>query len=152
MGRRNHRVMGCLRLERASGDFRVPPAKSWVSYSRLIHSMSSWVLNISMDGDSTVSLDNLLQCSTMPTVKKMFSYVYVEVQCILVCVHCLKRHSFTGHCWEEPGYTFFSPASGHKVRLPWTLSSAFWTVLALSISPHTLNSWWFMWTEINQHV
>lgn len=51
------------------------PCSSKGSYSRLLRTVSSWVLNISNDGDSLTSLGKLSQRLTTSTVKK----------CHLVC-------------------------------------------------------------------
>lgn len=41
------------------------------SYSKLLRALSSWVLNISKDGESTTILGNLFQCLTTLTVKNI---------------------------------------------------------------------------------
>ena len=48
------------------------PCTRMVSQSRLSRTVSSWVLNVSSDGDSRASLGNLCQCLTFLTVKKSF--------------------------------------------------------------------------------
>lgn len=50
--------------------------------------MSSQVLNISKDGESTVSLGNLCQCLNTIKVEKFFLCLNAD-SCVLTCVHCL---------------------------------------------------------------
>lgn len=54
-----------------------PPAQSRVSHSKLLRAMLNWILNTSEDGDSTVSLGTLLQCSATPTGKSFFLHINV---------------------------------------------------------------------------
>lgn len=49
-----------------------PPAQGGVRQSRSLRTMSSWVLNVSKDGDSASSLGNLCQYLISLTVKKFF--------------------------------------------------------------------------------
>jgi len=56
-------------------DLEIPqsnPPLEQVPYSRLHRKASSWVLNISREGDSTSSLGSLFQCSVTLKVKKFF--------------------------------------------------------------------------------
>ena len=54
------------------------PCLSRVSWSRLPRTVSSQVLNVSKDGDSTTSLGSLYQCSpTLLTIKQNFLYFNV---------------------------------------------------------------------------
>lgn len=48
-------------------------------YQVLSGTMSMWLLKISRDGDSTTSLDTLIQYSVTLTVKKFFSHVQMEL-------------------------------------------------------------------------
>ena len=66
-----HRITELQGLEGTSRDQVQPPAKA-VNQSRLHKKASRWVLNISVEGDSTTSLGNLLQCSVTLTEKKFF--------------------------------------------------------------------------------
>lgn len=61
--------------------------------------MSRWDLNISTEGESTTSLDNLSQCSVTPTLKKFFrmsvwNFLCSELHCIRQCLWEYK--------WEQP--------------------------------------------------
>lgn len=65
-------------------------------YYWLCRTISSWVLNISTDGDPTTSLDNLCLCLTIITVKNKQTNnnksVFLhsdEIFCFLICAHCL---------------------------------------------------------------
>lgn len=78
-----HRVMEVGRgLLRSSSP---APCSHRVSYSRLPRIVSSWVLSISQDGDSAISLGNLFQCLTMLTVKKMFLLCSDGFSCFNLC-------------------------------------------------------------------
>jgi len=59
-----------LGLEGTSGDDLVQPSAKAVPYSRSHRWISGQVLNISREGDSTTSLDNLFQLSVTLEVKK----------------------------------------------------------------------------------
>ena len=48
-----------------------PVAQSRINQSRLLRTMSGWVLSIATEGDFTVSLGNLFQCSITFTVKEL---------------------------------------------------------------------------------
>ena len=70
----SHRIPAWLRLEGTSADcLGQAPCLSRVSQSRLIRTVSSQVLSITMAGDFTTSLSNLFCSSTTLTVKRYFS-------------------------------------------------------------------------------
>lgn len=50
------------------------PSPAWIrsNYIKLLRHLSSWVLNISEEGDPTTCLGNLLQCLTTIMVKRFF--------------------------------------------------------------------------------
>ncbi|NXJ79299.1 HTR5A protein, partial [Trogon melanurus] len=62
-----------LGVERTSRDHPVqPPCQSRITQSRSHRNASRWVLKVSREGDSTIPLGNLCQCSATLTVKKFF--------------------------------------------------------------------------------
>ena len=62
-----------------------PLCLSWVIYSGLPRSVTSWILSISKDGDSSVSLHSQCQCLIILS-KKAFSCVWMEYY-IFSCFH-----------------------------------------------------------------
>lgn len=86
----NHRVGKVGRdLRRLSS-----PTDCRVNYSRLPRVMSSWILNISKDNNSTTSLGNTFHCSTPLTVKKFLLFLS-EFFCISLCAHCFLSFPWT---------------------------------------------------------
>ena len=65
------------------------PCSGRVTHSKSPRTVSSWVLSISKDGDSTSPLVNLFQCSTTLTVKKVFFLCLNRISCVSVGAHCL---------------------------------------------------------------
>lgn len=55
------------------------PGSKQVSSSRLLRALPGSVLIISKDGESTTSAGNLFQHLTILTVRKVFSYGFVEL-------------------------------------------------------------------------
>lgn len=109
--------------------------------------MSSQLLSIFTDRDSTISLGDLFQCLTTVTVKKVGSCVKMEF-CILISA---SWHPVTKHQWKKPSSLFFIPS--HQVlltwvRFPWTISSKLKCPSSLSHSSHkkwsnSLSLWHF---------
>jgi len=82
----DHKVVEIGRdIWRSSGPI---PCSSRVSCSRFLRSLTSQILSISKDGDSTTSLGNPFQYSVTLTVTKVFSCVQVAFPCFLICAHC----------------------------------------------------------------
>lgn len=80
------------------------PSSSRINYRRLPRTLSSWILNMSKDGDSATSLDKLFQCLAILTVKKnslLFkkNFLYFSLW-PMTLVH-LEHHL------EKPGSIFF---------------------------------------------
>ena len=74
---------------RTSENYRILDLESSVNWTRLFRTLSCCILNIFTDGDFTVSLDNLLQCTTF-TVNKIFP-IFRWISCFLTCPvsdHC----------------------------------------------------------------
>lgn len=84
-----HRVTKLLRLEGTFGDCSVQtPAQSRVNKNRLLMAVSSPVLNVSKDTDSTTFHGNLFQCSFILTIKTIFFFHLSRIFCIAVCTFC----------------------------------------------------------------
>lgn len=94
-----HRLTDRMRQEGTSGDYPVQyPAQSSISESRLLRAVSTQVLSVSGDGDSTASLGKLCQC--LPSQYKSIFCVHKESGFGFVPIGaCLAR----GHHWEESG-------------------------------------------------
>lgn len=56
-----------------------------IPYSMLHRKLFRWVLSISREGDSTISLDSLFQCSVTLTIKNVF-LMFIQ-NCVPVCGH-----------------------------------------------------------------
>jgi len=61
------------------------PCQSRVTYSRLHRILSRWVLNISREGDSTISLGSLGQGSVTLREKKFFLMFRRNLLCLSLC-------------------------------------------------------------------
>lgn len=157
---RKHRIISVF--EGTSGGYLVQPPVIGgpTSVRSLLKPRFTWVFSISKDGDSATSLDHLLQCLTIFTVKIFFLSV-VRISPDAVCV-CYLTSFFCAHC-EDSGSIFFI-AFHETVKTPtrpsWASSSPDWTNLGLSASPHALSdpacqtSWWFATglTPVCQHL
>lgn len=69
---KSHRITGWLGLEWTSGDHLNPTIKAGSARTGWTGSNPRGVLNISMEGDSTIYLGNLFQCLVTLKVKKFF--------------------------------------------------------------------------------
>lgn len=108
------------------------PAQS--SFNSLFRAMSGWVLNISKDGESTVSQADFLQCLTTLAVKCFF--FLRNALCFSFC--SVPLWPFLGHHCEEPGFLFFtSSPSGvytHWYNHPGLLISRLYSPSCLGLS------------------
>lgn len=91
-----------MNLAGISGDFR-----PLVRAGAMTAGCSSWVLNVSEDGDSTTSLGSLFLCVTTLIASTMF-WFFSGISCVSVCVYCL---SVSGHHWEESVSAVFTAGS-----------------------------------------
>lgn len=83
---------GIVEVESTSGDCLFqPPAQSRGSKGRLPSTVSSWILNIWKDGDSTTSLGNLFQCLATLQVKKIY-FMFKWNLCFNLCKCPLSFH------------------------------------------------------------
>lgn len=97
-----------IRLERTSESLLVQPAaQNWSIQGRLLR-LSSWVLSISQDVDSTASLDNLFQYLTTP-------------QSTIFVAPC----PFTIYFQEKSGYVFSTSPQCNSCCWQWNLPLAF---------------------------
>ena len=75
------------------------PLMKQVPYTRLYSNVSRWVLNISIEGDSTTSLGSLFQCSVTlkegKEVKKVLLHVSAEISFVQVLGHCSLSYHYT---------------------------------------------------------
>jgi len=75
----NHRIVGVgMDLKRSSSP---TPLLKQVPYSSYHSWASRWVLNISTEGDATISLGNQFQCSITLTIKWFFCMFLWNFQC-----------------------------------------------------------------------
>lgn len=89
----NHRISGVgSDLSRSFN----PPAQRRARWGMLPRTVSSQLLSISKDGDSTASLGNFFHCLPTLTVKEVFSCASDEISWV-ICA----SFAVTGHYWEN---------------------------------------------------
>lgn len=139
-----------VEAEGSSGDL---PDQSRVTYFGLPRNLSHWALNTCKEGETTASLDNQFECSTLLTVRKLFvmfkqNFLHVSV------FHC----SSTGHqrgVWLSLFY-FLHQVFAYTDRIPSLLYSRLSSPSSLSLSPSlrcsnpSLSPWPFQ--DSLQHV
>lgn len=82
-----------------------PPAQIRVQQNRLLRALSDWILGVSNDGKSTVSLGSLLQRLTSLTVKKFCLMFKWNFLCFSFCLWLLVLLLGTA----KSALIFFSP-------------------------------------------
>jgi len=84
MKKRLHRITECYVLEGTPGDHQVQlPPKA--GYRNLHRKVFKWVLNTSCEGDSSVCLGSLFQCSITTKVKSFFLMFRWNFLCSSMC-------------------------------------------------------------------
>jgi len=81
-----HRITEWLKLKGTSGGHLVQPlCPSKTTKSKLSMIVCRWLLIISKDGDTTISLGNLCRCSVTLTVKMSFLMFRCDLLCFSLC-------------------------------------------------------------------
>ena len=96
-------------LEGTSRDHWVQPPAKAVPYKGLHRLASRWVLNISIEGDSTTSLGSLFLCSVSLTVKMFFHMFVWHFLCssfrlllLVLSLHTTEKSLASSTCLPSP--------------------------------------------------
>ena len=137
-----------MRESQNCGDWKAPLEVIWSNplcsiraTQATLHRMGSlsiWLLNISIDGDSTTLLGNLCQCLVTLTVKTVFPDVQREPPVFQFTP--IASGPVTGHHREKPGSVFcaFSFHALTDIDTQWATLSSWWC-------PCSLQGGWARW-------
>lgn len=128
---RTHRLTYWLGQECSSS----PPARSRVSYSRLLRSMSCQALSISQIGGSNTIWESV-PAFGHPQCEQVLDHTSEEFPAFRFVP--IASWPVTTHCREQPGLIFFTAPIRclyTQLRSPWDFPSPGWTVRAPSAFP-----------------